>query len=149
MSPEELDRATADEAWRLWQIQGADHPQPAVIAARLAREGYRPPEPVDPDLLACREWMISQPCSPDYREAVLAGKWDLGTDTTAFLAGARMAREREQERARVLVEPAEAIVNRAVRGTGSNGARWLHIVKAARRLEKGLTAYKAGKEAGK
>jgi hypothetical protein len=93
--------------------------------------------------------MISQPCSPDYREAVLAGKWDLGTDTTAFLAGARMAREREQERARVLVEPAEAIVNRAVRGTGSNGARWLHIVKAARRLEKGLTAYKAGKEAGK
>jgi hypothetical protein len=147
MSPEELDRATADEAWRLWQIQGADHPQPAVIAARLAREGYRPPEPVDPDLLACREWMISQPCSPDYREAVLAGKWDLGTDTTAFLAGARMAREREQERARVLVEPAEAIVNRAVRGTGSNGARWLHIVKAARRLEKGLTAYKAGRAA--
>jgi len=49
----------------------------------------------------------------------------------------------------VLVEPAEAIVNRAVRGTGSNDLRWVHIVKAARRLEKGLTAYKAGKEAGK
>jgi hypothetical protein len=88
MTPEELDKATADEAWRLLQ-EGQDV---AVIAAR-------------------------------------------------------MAREQEQERARVLVEPAEAIVNRAVRGTGSNDLRWPHILKAARRLEKGLTAYKAGRAA--
>jgi hypothetical protein len=53
MNNEELDKARADEAWRLWQIQGADHPQPAIIAARLAREGWMPP--VDPDLLAVRE----------------------------------------------------------------------------------------------
>ena len=145
MTPEELDEARAIEAQRRWATSEQTGSSSWVVAARLAREGWTPP--VDPDLLACREWMISQPCSPDYREAVLAGKWDLGTDTTAFLAGARMAREREQERARVLVEPAEAIVNRAVRGTGSNGARWVHIVKAARRLEKGLTAYKAGKAA--
>jgi hypothetical protein len=78
---------------------------------------------------------------------VLAGEWDRYSAATAFVAGARMAREREQERARVLVEPAEAIVNRAVRGTGSNDLRWPHILKAARRLEQGLTAYKAGKEA--
>jgi hypothetical protein len=64
-----------------------------------------------------------------------------------FVQGARMAREQEQERAKALVEPAEAIVNRAVKGTGSNGARWVHIVKAARRLEKGLTAYKAERTA--
>ncbi len=88
MTLEELDKATADEAWRILE-EGQDV---AVIAARLARE-------------------------------------------------------KEQERARALVEPAEAIVNRAVRGTGSNGARWVHIVKAARRLEEGLTAYKAGKAA--
>ena len=88
MKPEELDKATADEAWRLLQ-EGQDV---AVIAAR-------------------------------------------------------MAREQEQERARVLVEPAEAIVNRAVRGTGSNDLRWPHILKAARRLEEGLNAYKAGKAA--
>ena len=88
MTPEELDKATADEAWRLLE-EGQDV---AVIAARLARE-------------------------------------------------------REQERAKALVEPAEAIVNRAVRGTGSNDLRWPHILKAARRLEKGLNAYKAGKAA--
>jgi hypothetical protein len=78
---------------------------------------------------------------------VLAGKWDLGVTATGFLAGARYAREQERERARVLVEPAEAIVNRAVRGTGSNDLRWPHILKAARRLEEGLTAYKAGRAA--
>jgi thiamine pyrophosphate-dependent acetolactate synthase large subunit-like protein len=88
MTPEELDKATADEAWRLLE-EGQDV---AIIAARLARE-------------------------------------------------------QEQERARVLVEPAEAIVNRAVRGTGSNDLRWPHILKAARRLEEGLTAYKAGRAA--
>jgi hypothetical protein len=88
MKPEELDKATADEAWRLLE-EGQDV---AVIAARIARE-------------------------------------------------------QEQERARVLVEPAEAIVNRAVRGTGSNDLRWPHILKAARRLEEGLNAYKAGKAA--
>jgi hypothetical protein len=88
MTHEELDKATADEAWRLLE-EGQDV---AVIAAR-------------------------------------------------------MAREQEQERAKVLVEPAEAIVNRAVKGTGSNDLRWPHILKAARRLEEGLTAYKAGKAA--
>jgi hypothetical protein len=147
MSPEELDRATADEAWRLWQIQGADHPQPAVIAARLAREGWKPPKPVDPDVLAYREWKKKK--WPSAAEFIDGGVWDENPDALGFLAGARMAREQEQERARVLVEPAEAIVNRAVRGTGSNDLRWPHILKAARRLEKGLTAYKAGKEAGK
>jgi len=56
MTPEELDKATADEAWRLLE-EGQDV---AVIAARLAREGYRPPEPVDPDLLAVREISAKQ-----------------------------------------------------------------------------------------
>ena len=128
MTHEELDKATADEAWRLLE-EGQDV---AVIAARLARQGYRPPEPVDPDVLAYREWIDRN---------------DRANHKDAYLAGARMAREQEQERARALVEPAEAIVNRAVRGTGSNGARWIHIVKAARRLEQGLTAYKAGRAA--
>ena len=40
MTPEELDKATADEAWRLLE-EGQDV---AVIAARLAREA-KPPEP--------------------------------------------------------------------------------------------------------
>jgi hypothetical protein len=134
MTPDELDKATADEAWRLLE-EGQDV---AVIAARLAREGYRPP--VDPDVLAYREWKDCQ-----FPEGTFDEPGDLME--CAYRAGARYAREQEQERAKVLVEPAEAIVNRAVRGTGSNDLRWPHILKAARRLEQGLTAYKAGKEA--
>ena len=140
MTHEELDKATADEAWRLLE-EGQDV---AVIAARLAREGWTPPEPVDPDVLAYREWMDTNPLKP--RPATEQNRYD-SLLCEVFVQGARMAREQAQERAKVLVEPAEAIVNRAVRGAGSNGARWLHIVKAARRLEKGLTAYKAGKAA--
>jgi hypothetical protein len=151
MTNEELDKARADEAWRKCDALGfgKDYESPTIIAARLAREGWTPPEPVDPDVLAYREWEVSQLTDHFDREKVLAGKWDRGVTATAYLAGARMAREQEQERAKVLVEPAEAIVNRAVRGTGSNDLRWPHILKAARRLEKGLNAYKAGKEAGK
>jgi hypothetical protein len=46
MTNEELDQARADEAKRLC------HPYVSVIktAARLAREGWTPPVPVDPDL---------------------------------------------------------------------------------------------------
>jgi hypothetical protein len=129
MKPDELDKATADEAWRLLE-EGQDV---AVIAARLAREGWKPPEPVmDPELDRVTE---------DEARRLQEQAQEL----RAFAA--RLAREQEQERARVLVEPAEAIVNRAVKGTGSNGARWVHIVKAARRLEKGLTAYKAERTA--
>ena len=99
MTPEELDKATADEAWRLLE-EGQDV---AVIAARLAREGWKPPEPVDPDVLAYREWG-SKIENAAYREAVLAGEWDHCFAAKAFVAGARMARAQEQERAKVLVD---------------------------------------------
>ena len=47
MTNEELDRARVDEAIRTGNgIVGSV----ALIAARLAREGWMPPEPVDPDL---------------------------------------------------------------------------------------------------
>ena len=48
MTDEELDRARVDEAIRTGNgIVGSV----ALIAARLAREGWTPPEPVDPDRL--------------------------------------------------------------------------------------------------
>jgi hypothetical protein len=105
MTNEELDEARAKEAVRLfdyvedgYSLVGHGRVAIANIAARLARENWAPPEPVDPDVLAFREWIISMPGTPLYREEVLAGKWDRGVSALGFLAGARMAREQEQER---------------------------------------------------
>ena len=52
MTPEELDKARAEEARRIFVEEPLDHADVATIAARLAREGWMP---VDPDLLAVRE----------------------------------------------------------------------------------------------
>jgi hypothetical protein len=98
MTPEEqLDEARGEEAVRLWDYVEDGPARPgrgaiATIAARLAREGWTPPEPepADPDVLAFREWVATSP----YRTP--------GTLCQAYLAGARMAREQEQERAKVL-----------------------------------------------
>jgi len=60
MTPEELDEARTREAMRLWGSniwKPGDVSAVGNIAARLAREGWTPPEPVvDPDVLAFREW---------------------------------------------------------------------------------------------
>ena len=83
MTNEELDEARAKEA-------GGD----PVKAARLARENWTPPEPVDPDVLAFREWFAGY--NPKIRPGILTGKWDGSAFGLAYLAGARMAREQEQ-----------------------------------------------------
>lgn len=105
MTPEELDEARAKEAYR--QADGADryltHFEAATIAARLARENWTPPEPVDPDLLAFREWLVEQ--WPDLQEEATSGETDSIIPARAYLAGARMARER----AKVLEEFAVAL----------------------------------------
>jgi hypothetical protein len=93
MTNEELDEARAKEAQRLWEGGQEAGSSSWVVAARLARENWTPPEPepvVDPDVLAFREWAAKR--NPT-RE----------TASDIFLAGARMAREREQERAKGLV----------------------------------------------
>jgi hypothetical protein len=110
MTPEELDEATADEAWRLLE-EGQDV---ATIAARLAREGYTPPEPVDPDLLAFREWIDRN---------------DRANHKDAYLAGARMAREQERERAKVLVE---FIAGRGANAFPAGASETLAAYKAGR-----------------
>jgi hypothetical protein len=83
MTPEELDEARAKEAWRIYDGGGIHTPPSAIIAARLAREGWMPPEPVDPDVLAFREWIYQN---------------NRANHEDAYLAGARMARAQEQER---------------------------------------------------
>ncbi len=95
MTNEELDEARAKEAWRKCDALGfgKDYESPTVIAARLAREGWTPPEPVDPDVLAYREWEAGLAKDPIYRDKALSGEWDRYPSGRAFVAGARMARE--------------------------------------------------------
>ena len=106
MTPEEqLDEARAKEAVREMEERNTRFSflEAATIAARLARENWTPPEPVpaDPDILAWREW-YSDGKSHEIRESILAGTWDKAA--SPYLAGARMAREQERERAKPLVE---------------------------------------------
>ena len=103
MSPEELDEARAHKAYDEW-LRGPRGRSSLIIAARLAREGWTPPEPepepepVDPDLLAFREWRVWTGQDPDNYNPLIGH---------AYLAGARMARERERERAKDAVEYAQ------------------------------------------
>lgn len=111
MTNEELDEARVKEAIRLQdEMMVSNIPAPSVprIAARLAREGWTPPEPVvDPDVLAFREWAATSQSFPAFVLEINSGHWDHDKDAKAYLAGARMAREQEQERAKGLVEYAE------------------------------------------
>jgi hypothetical protein len=131
MTPEELDDAVAVEALRICEERpmGLKFRELAQTAARLAREGWTPPEPVDPDLLAYRKWEASRLVNYACREEVLAGKWDGGASANAYLAGARMAREQERERAKELLE--------YIRDLGYSDYR----------IEEPLAAYKAGRAA--
>ena len=109
MTPEELDKARAKEAWRMWEKVKpslSEDNDVALFAARLARENWTPPEPVDPDLLAFREWAAKDWAElyPAEVDDVQRGKRDGCNIAKAYLAGARMAAERERERAKVLVE---------------------------------------------
>ena len=84
MTHEELDKATADEAWRILE-EGQDV---AVIAARLAREGWTPP-PVDPDLLVVREIVAKVFDEKGWRDAAgeaRKGQTDKGATLLATLA---------------------------------------------------------------
>ena len=125
MTNEELDEARAKEALRIWTAEdGVSH---AVVAARLAREGWTPPEPVDPDVLAFREWGAAD-CEADGWTAGATlhrqGHFDISEGAAAFLAGARMAREQEQERAGPLVEYVETDARR-LDGVGSRALKAL------------------------
>ncbi|MFN8996798.1 MAG: hypothetical protein ACK5X3_24475 [Pseudomonadota bacterium] len=93
MTPEELDEARV-RAERIRRHR---------FAARLAREGWTPPEPVDPDVLAFREWGERR-FGVNTASAYRLGDCDDTAIADAYLAGASMAREQERERAGPLVE---------------------------------------------
>lgn len=91
MTPEQLDQARAAEANRRSpDIYGFR--QQLVLAARLAREGWTPPEPeVDPDLLAARVWLKAN--TTHCHSYVDAGSADDLQTARAYLAGATRGRE--------------------------------------------------------
>ena len=105
MSPEELDEARAKEAYELWcrdqPESDDDQVETAKIAARLAREGWTPPEPVTPDLIAVLEFLSKRHPESNYYYGE-TGKPDALTQTC--LAAYKAGREQEQERAKGLVE---------------------------------------------
>ena len=113
MTPEELGKgpvdeemkqrvhAIAQEAYRRRSEQThPGHPIDAptvVLAIEIALSGWTPPEPVDPDVLAFREWAAGQwPPAANY--LYQRGLADNGREAQAFLAGVRWAREQESER---------------------------------------------------
>ena len=103
------------EAKRRWgATPSADMATIEDFIIDVAREGWTPPEPVvDPDVLAYREWMKKIRTDPVVilDSDIDAGEYDSRLAGHAYLAGARMAREQEQERAQVLVEYVDALVN--------------------------------------
>jgi hypothetical protein len=100
----------------------------AYYIVEVTREGWTPPPPpIDPDLLAFREWASKE--WPLASEAALRGHMDTTPYAKAYLAGARMARKQEQERAEVLAE----YVDQRARSSSS--------------AEAALAAYRAGRAA--
>lgn len=96
MTPEELDEARAREAERRipWREQSAVGV--AQLAARLARENWRP---VDPDLLEAREIAAQQAemdGSPDWATRARQGEADKGNWVQIALAAIKRGRELER-----------------------------------------------------
>ncbi len=143
MTNEELDKARVVEAWRIYDEAVAQklpfHASVVRTVARLAREGWTPPPPVDPDLLAVREIVAKVFDEKGWHDAAgeaRKGQTDKGATLLAALAAYKAGREAETERAKVLLEALNFIEQSG--GSGPAG-----LACAA------LEAYKAGKEAGK
>ena len=97
------------EATRRRTARGQDGNILDRYVIEVMRENWNPHEPVDPDVLEFRVWGAAVVPSEAHR--YLGGKYDAGFFAQAFLAGARMAAERERERAKVLLRGLESIVD--------------------------------------
>jgi hypothetical protein len=99
------------EAERRWVLAGGCLDR-AHFIIEVAREGWTPPPPVDPDVLAFREWASKE--WPLASEAALSGHMDTTLYADAYLAGAvRMAQAQEQARERKRVEYVDSKAARA------------------------------------
>lgn len=92
------------EANRRAAAQGYGAPPVEHFIVDVVCENWTPPEPeADPDVLAFREWRVWTGHDPDDYEPLIGH---------AYMAGARMAREQERERAKELVKFVEADARR-------------------------------------
>jgi hypothetical protein len=95
MTNEELDDAVALEAVRICEggkPMGLRFRELAQTAARLAREGWTPPPPVDPDVLAVRVVLADQATNRIARQAYLNGAHDAQTHFQSALAAFKAGR---------------------------------------------------------
>ena len=157
MTPEELGKGPVDETMRQRVHAIAQetyrrrseqthpgHPIDAptvMMAIEIALSDWTPPEPVDPDVLAFREWYAGEwPLQTG--ESILAGAWDHGIAATGYLAGARMAREQFAPREREMLSVLEFLSKR------HPGSNYYHgeTGKTDALTQTCLAAYKAGRE---
>lgn len=100
------------EAQRRWEVApGEQKWRLEHYVIEVVRENWIPPEPVDPDILAFREWAARRReanGSTDWASAYRQGRFDHTDFAQAYLAGAHMARERERARARKYVDAKSA-----------------------------------------
>jgi hypothetical protein len=107
------------EAERRWENELGEREWSVVDhIIDVIREGWTPPEPVDPDLVAFREWRAS--LIPNNSTEIATGYWEQQDQAEAYRAGARMAREQERERAKVLEEYVEV----DARSANTDRRRW-------------------------
>lgn len=108
--------------------------------ADIYETNWTPPEPVDPDLLAAREWYAAKtPDNFDWQTSAREGRLDKSTAIQSYLAGCARGREG----AKGLVEVLET-VDRAMEIVGA-GAVILQITTADRaRIKSALASAKRG-----
>jgi hypothetical protein len=88
MTPEQLDEARADEAWRITPAEREFVKNAMITAARLAREGWTP---TDPDLIEARE--IASLVRGNNADSIRAGNWDASGTMRIALAAIKRGRE--------------------------------------------------------
>lgn len=99
--------AEAERRWAESTMSSRSNKTAKDFIIEVVRENWTSPEPepVDPDLLAFREWaarLREANGSTDWASAYRQGRFDHTDFAQAYLAGARMATERERKRAKPL-----------------------------------------------
>jgi hypothetical protein len=104
------------EAERRWEAEIGEREWSVVdYIIEVIREGWKPPEPVDPDVLAVRGVLALISNSQSIHNGYRDGRYDDDRSFQMALAAYKAGREQEQERAKVLLEIAAYKAGRAAR----------------------------------